>query len=141
MDADSSINGSNAPIEGGGVRAPALDMTTEKDRGMVRMAANRWPKRWRGLTPEFKDRLCEDLLLAANIARRVGESTVDDEVALKAANALASVVKTGYSMEAQIQADEHLQDKNERLDAGKLTESVGAQTPIKYIEGLDSSKL
>lgn len=141
MDAEGSINPVDTKIERGGADSPALDMTTEKDRGTVRMATKRWPKRWRGLTPEFKDRLCEDLLLAANIARRVGESTCDDEVALKAANALASVVKTGHAMEAQEQADEHLADKNARLDAGQLTENVGLQTPMKYIEGVDESKL
>jgi hypothetical protein len=42
-------------------------------------------------------------------------------------------------IEAQNQADEHLEDKNARLDAGAVTDRV--ETPIKFIKGIDGDAL
>lgn len=79
----------------------AIDATTERDRGLLRKAMRDWPRRWRGLTPELKDRFTDDLKLASEAARAATESNP-----LEAAKVLASVTRTGAMMEAQQQTDD-----------------------------------
>jgi hypothetical protein len=98
-------------------------MSNPDDQGLVRKAMRRWPKRWRGLTDEFKDELAGSLRLANEVAAR-GLTSDDPELALKAVAAVTGAVRTGIAMEAQVQADEHLAAKEERLDAGDPTENV-----------------
>jgi hypothetical protein len=105
-------------------REPALDLTDPKDRAMVREAARRRPKRWRGLTPELKDKLMTQLEKATDEVAEVTD--VDKRVKLR-----TDIVKTGAVLEGQVQADEHLDEKYERLDGGKTTELV------KVIKGIE----
>ena len=106
-------------ISSGGA-GTSLDLTTEKDRGLVRTAMKSWPKRWRGLTAEFKDKIIEDLETVRKRATEFPETMSDP---LNGAKVLLSVAKTAAMMEAQHQSDEHLEDKNSRLDAGQSTEN------------------
>lgn len=108
----------NAP---GGGRVSSLDLRDPKDMALARTAMKRWPKRWRGLTDEFKDQCLSDLSAASDAAR---VKLLDSEAALEAAKVLAAVAKTAVAMEAQVQADEHLEEKNDRLDAGMVTDRV-----------------
>jgi len=88
----------------------------------------RWPNRWRGLTDSFKERVVRDLEWAAEQARMA-----DDPIA--GAKVMASVAKTVVAMEGQQQADDHLADKNARLDAGKPTEITGISIRTPLTEG------
>lgn len=108
----------------------SLDMGSEKDRGLVREAMKRWPKRWRGLTDAVKDELAASLRAANSVAITLAQSD-DPQVALDAAKTITSVVRTAVAMEGQNQADEHLEAKEERLDAGKATENVGIVRVLK----------
>jgi len=107
-------------IPPGGAKSSSIDATNEKDRGLIRQAMKNWPKRWGGLDAEFKAQIVEDLKVASASAK-----TLDDPQA--AAQILVSVAKTAVAMEGQQQADDHLADKNERLDAGLLTENCAGQ--------------
>jgi len=95
-------------------------MTNERDRGLVREATKRWPRRWRGLTAEFKDQVVEDLKTAREMALKT-PATVSDP--LNGAKVLISIAKTAAMMEGQHQADDLAQDKNDRLDTGKSTDN------------------
>jgi hypothetical protein len=108
----------------------SLDMGDEKDRAMTRMAMRRWPRRWRGLTDAVKDELAESLRMANEAAQRLAAND-NPEIALEGVKMIPSIVRTGVLMEAQCQADEHLADKNERLDSGKATENVGILRVLK----------
>ena len=110
----------------------SLDMSSEKDRGLVRSTIRNRPKRWRGLDDSLKDELLGGLREANRVARA---HLTDPDKSLEAAKVVGQLVKTGAVMEAQHQADEHLEDKNERLDSGKATENFG----VKYIKGVDDS--
>lgn len=122
----SEINGQGLPATppvGG-----AIDVTTLKDQGLVRRAMKEWPRRWRGLSDSFKERCVRDLEWAAEQARMASDP-------LEGAKVLASVTKTVVAMEAQQQADDHLADKNARLDAGKPTEITGISIRTPLTEG------
>ncbi len=108
----------------------SLDMGDEKDRAMTRMAMRRWPRRWRGLTDAVKDELAESLRMANEAAQRLAAND-NPEIALEGVKMIPSIVRTGVLMEGQCQADEHLADKNERLDTGKATENVGILRVLK----------
>lgn len=103
---------------------PSLDMANPKDRAMLHEAIRRWPKRWRGLTDEFKDELAASLRMANETAKELA-SKGDPETALEAIKMIPNIVRVGVAMEGQNQADEHLAEKNERIDTGKATENVG----------------
>ena len=105
-------------------RKLTLDLTDEKDRGLVREAMKRWPRRWRGLTEAVKEEMAASLRAANSVAIQLAQSP-DPSVALDAAKTITSVVRTAVAMEGQNQADDHLEAKNERLDSGKATENVG----------------
>ena len=111
-------------------RKLTLDLTDEKDRGMVREAMKRWPRRWRGLTEAVKEEMAASLRAANSVAIQLAQSP-DPSVALDAAKTITSVVRTAVAMEGQNQADDHLEAKNERLDAGKATENVGIVRVLK----------
>lgn len=91
---------------------------------MVREAIRRRPKRWAGLTPELKDKLMAQLAKAAEEVNDVED--LDKRVKLR-----TDIVKTGAVLEGQVQADEHLDEKYDRMDGGKETELV------KVIRGID----
>lgn len=131
---ESSNNEQSTPIRSGGGTS-ALDPASEADRGLVRRAVRDWPKRWRGLTDSIKDEFTTGLVEAGRVAR---SQLTDPEKSLDAAKVLGSIVKTAATMEAQIQADDHLEDKNARLDAGLSTENVahkifGKEAPTEAV--------
>ena len=118
----------NAPIGAGGAGITKnFDMTTDKDRGTIRNLSERWPARWRGVSSEFKEQIVKDLSAASDTARVKLQSETE---ALGAANTLASIARTVVAMEAQQPADDHLQDKNARLDAGLATERLAVEPVI-----------
>lgn len=94
-----------APITSGGA-ASALDLTNPKDQGLARQAMKNWPKRWRGLTEEFKDRCAKQLQIAIDEADSL--ALAGPEGIAEAAKIRLSAVKTAAMMEGQNQSDEHL---------------------------------
>lgn len=100
----------------------ALDMSNEKDRGLVRTAASRWRKRWPGMTDNVKNALVSSLVQANEVAV---EALGNPAQALDAAKVIASIVKTGVAIDSLNHADEQAREKVERLDQGKATENVG----------------
>jgi hypothetical protein len=111
-------------IHAGGAECSPLDLSTEKDRGMVRNAMRHWPKRWRGLNKAKKQEFVDSLTEANETARRQLQAETP-AAALAAASAVASIVRTAVMMEGHNQTDYWNADKNARLDAGKATERVG----------------
>lgn len=102
----------------GGARSN-LSMANAKDRAALREAIKRWPKRWRGLTDEFKAECVDGLREAMRVARHEGD-----------ANAIAGIVRTAAMIEGQNQADEHLLEKYERIDNGQATDKVENELTI-----------
>jgi hypothetical protein len=93
----------------------SLDMLEEKDRAIIRRAANttkRRESRW-NISPELKTRAVQALDCAIQVLSDRGEFAD-----------VSSCIKTLVAMEGQNQADDHLADKNERLDSGLLTENM-----------------
>lgn len=107
----------------------SIDMTNERDRGLVRQAIKNWPRRWRKLSPEFLDKMVDDLEWARQQAMS-NPATEDDP--LNGAKVILSVVKTVAMMEGQHQIDDHKQDTNDRLDAGKNTANVGHTIKVEF---------
>ena len=97
--------GADTPMHSGGGDS-ALDLTNERDRGLVRKATRQWPKRWAGLDPEFKSRCKKQLEIAIDEADSVAMSGTEGAVA-EAAKIRLSVVKTAVMMEGQNQKDDH----------------------------------
>jgi len=100
-------------------RDKSIDATDPKDQALIREAVKRWPKRWRGLTDSFKDSIVDDLVHAGEIARNMVE--VDPAAAV---DRIVSIARTAIAMEGQVQADEHLDNKNQREDEGKGLQQV-----------------
>lgn len=103
MVSETGNNGSTTPIDSGGAQS-ALDLSNERDLGAIRRAIARWPKRWRGLTDDRKDRLLAQLNAAGEIAYQCLD---DPNQALDAAKTVASIAKTMAVMEGQEQKDQH----------------------------------
>lgn len=99
---------------------------------MIRQAKKNWPKRWKGIDDAKKAKWLNQLETAGDAAMKVLErptrlvtdtsgqtaEVLDSEIALKAVNAVVSVVKTAAAIEGQNQADEHLEAKLETPGAG-----------------------
>ena len=134
-----SDDGAHLPSALGGAKFNALDPNDPKDQALVRSAMKRWPKRWRGLDDAKKEKFVEGLEEAHDTAREIMRGSVDSKDRLDAAGLVLSAIKTAAMIEAQNQADEHLEDKNARLDAGAVTDRV--ETPIKFIKGIDGDAL
>lgn len=119
-------------ISAGGAKC-ALDMSNERDRGMVREATKKWPRRWAGVDDELKGLLTEGLKSAAMVAGECMSTRVDP---LEAAKVMASVAKTVVAMEAQCQADEHRAEDQARIDGGKATQAIklyGQAAPVDAV--------
>ena len=99
---------------------PSLDMSNRYDRAAVRRVANQAGKRW-AVTDEFKAELIQALRAATAIAMANGVS-----------RDINDCVKTAAVLEGQNQADQHLDEKNARLDEGKPTESVATQYRVVF---------
>lgn len=108
-----------------------LDLSDERDRGTLRRAVDDGPKRrrWGGITDELKAKYVAALNVALRLALEHGDN-----------RGIRGCVDTLAKLEGQNQADEHLADKNARIDAGKATDSLTV-VPTKFIEGVDESKL
>ena len=119
---------SDAPIVPGGATT-ALDMTNERDRGCVRKAIARWPKRWRGVTDELKDAIVQDLKVARLEVDEIQE--IDKRVAAR-----VSIAKTVVAIESQTQADDHLQHKTTPDGAEKHEHRL-----VTYVKGVDEDKI
>lgn len=89
----------DASIPSGG---EVIDLRTEKDRGLIRQAVKSWPKRWRGMTPEFKDKCIQQL------SEALAEVDLIEDVD-KRVMARTSIVKTAAVIEGQNQKDEHIE--------------------------------
>lgn len=124
--------GQPGKIPSGGADS-GLDLTSPADQALARQAVKNWPKRWRGITSDKKEKWVEQLARAGDAAADLVDSP-DPQTRLQAVSAMTSVVRTAAAIEGQNQADEHVADKNERLDAGKATENV--VHGVKYIEGV-----
>ena len=111
----------------------ALDMTSEKDRGMVRRSIERGKRRWAGVDDAFKAEMIEGLKEAAAVARECIATRVDP---LDAAKVIASVVRTAVAIEDQCQKDEHRAEDHARMDNGQATQAVqlyGIGTPVDAV--------
>lgn len=126
-----------APSGGAGIARPpesdgGIDATNIRDQATIRRAKKLWPKRWAGISDEKKQKWLDQLEFAGDVARKVLErptrlvtdmngqtaEVLDSEIALKAVNAVVSVVKTAAVIEGQNQSDEHLEAKIENPAAG-----------------------
>jgi len=105
MGVDSPKPEPSAPARSGGAQT-ALDMTVEKDRGLVRRAQRDWSGRWKGVDDALKDAIVDGLKTA------LAESDDIDEID-KRVSARVSIAKTVVAMVGQIQADEHLAHKTD----------------------------
>lgn len=89
-------------------------MTNERDRGAVRAAARRWPRRFAKMDGEKQDKLVDGLMWANDLVRRCNPES--DEQAIEVAKAMESIVRTGAVITRIQQADDHAEDglgKNE----------------------------
>ena len=110
-------NHPSTPMHAGG-DGSSFDLTTERDRGLIRKATRQWPKRWAGLDPAFKARCKQQLEVAIDEADNVAMSGHEGALA-EAAKIRLSVVKTAVLMEGQNQSDEHLFHKTDTDGAEK----------------------
>ena len=122
-------------IASGGAGFAAIDPADPKDQAMVRKAAKRWPKRWSGIDDAKKTRFVEGLAAAHDKAMSTMQDSHDPELAMQAASLVLSAVKTAAVLEGQNQADDHMEEKNARIDEGKATERV--EMPVKFIRGTE----
>lgn len=128
MGIDSPNQAADTPTPSGGASS-GLDLTNPRDQGLARQAMKNWPKRWRGLTPEFKDRCAKQLQIAideADALAMTGPEGVSD-----AAKIRLSAVKTAAMMEAQNQSDEHLLHKTTEDGEEKSTIRVVFEDRLK----------
>ncbi len=111
----------------------ALDMTNERDRGLVRQALKARPRRWAGVTDEVKAAVVAGLQKAMHTATVHIDNGVD---ALDAAKVMASVAKTFEALEAQCQKDEHRAEDHARIDGGQATQAIklyGQAAPVDAV--------
>ena len=127
---------SDQPANGSGGGFSTLDPTSPKDQALIRKVAERAGSRW-PISGEARAKVvaglekamdAADALLAAGEARDGG-------------NLHASVAKTFAVLDKLNQADEHLEDKNARLDAGKATELVHTAAVIALPADVAGGKL
>lgn len=111
--------GQSAP-GGAGAVTSAIDATNEKDRGLIREAVKRWPKRWPGVDDAKKQKWLNQLERAGDVAEGLLDNA-DPGMRLDAARTVVSVVKTAHAIEGQNQADEHLAFKAENPGAAADT--------------------
>ena len=112
-----------------------LDMSNGHDRGTLRrhvksntVGSHHSP--WGELDPDRPPRYVKALDYALTLAIEARDN-----------RGIRGCVETLATIIGQQEAARMYEDKCRRLDAGKLTESVGVQTPVKFIEGVDESKL
>lgn len=111
-------------IDAGGAKLRGLDPSNPKDQAMIRREMTRHPKRWRGITDEVKDTIVAITVKAAQASAGMIDSG-DPHLIDSGVRGATSAARTLAMIEGQNQADEHLAEKNARLDAGLTTENVG----------------
>lgn len=119
---ENGTNGHLTTMNGGlgGVAAPALDMTKGKDREYLRRAVtNGWP-----VNPSDMAWYYEQLRWAAEQAKGQGD-----------AREVNACVRTMVAIVGQVQADQHLADKYDRIDRGDATERIGFTKYVALPEG------
>jgi hypothetical protein len=99
------------------MQVASIDLGDAKDRGLLRQAARR---RW-AVPDELRDESVAALGRALQVAR---DATDVDQI--------VDVVRTIAVLEDQNQKDEHLAEKNARIDAGKPTERIGSE-PVELV--------
>jgi hypothetical protein len=106
----------------------SLDMTDERDRGILRRSVGGGHhKRWGGIDDTKKGRYVQALDVALRMALESGDH-----------RNIRGCVETLAKLEGQNQADEHLAEKYDRIDTGKGTDAI---VPVKYISGVDDTAL
>jgi len=88
----------NPPILSG--RELSVDLTTERDRGLIRNAIKERPRRWAGMSAHIKEQCIEQL-------RRAMEEVESIDNLPERVKARTSIAKTLTMIEAQNQKDEH----------------------------------
>lgn len=115
-----------SPVDAGGQGVEVLSPADlAHQRADCRLTATAVRRRWK-IGPAKRDTIVTSMM-------SVLEADADPRNVVAAAKVLVQMV-------AQNQADEHLADKNARIDAGKATDSLTV-VPTKFIEGVDESKL
>ena len=106
----------------------SLDMTDERDRGLVRRKVGDHltghHKRW-GVEDDFKDQAIKALRVALRMALEKSDH-----------RGINGCVKTLAMLEGQNQADDHTMEKYRRIDAGLGTDSV-TMPNLKIIRGIE----
>jgi hypothetical protein len=115
----------NETASGGG-KLRGLDPSDPKDQAMIRSHIQRRPKRWAGITPEVKAEIVTITMKAARASAGMIDSG-DPQLIDSGVRGATSAAKTLAMIEGQNQADEHLDEKHARLDAGLTTENVALQ--------------
>jgi hypothetical protein len=113
-------------IPSGGAELRGLDPTNPKDLALIRQTIKNRPKRWAGVTPEVKETILR--LLSQGVVK-AGDMLENSNIEIQSEGIkhINSAAKTLVMMEGQCQADEHLDEKHARLDAGLTTENVALQ--------------
>ncbi len=104
----SEENGITSIIDGGKGGIPI-----KASESVLIARAARWP-----VKAEMKEKVVKELMAALSMC----DSPRD----------VASVTKALIAIEGQNQADEHLQDKNDRIDGGKPTESIAHRLRVEF---------
>lgn len=117
---DGTGNGHHAPASVSGGVACAVDPGSERDRGAIREAIRRWPRRFKALTPERLDEFVEGLVEAREAARQVEDPATRAKI-------LDSCAKTATMMEAIHQRDDH---KAADLDRGASDTTVNVNVGV-----------
>ena len=109
-----------------------VDPRCEADRGAIRKASQRWPRRWAGIDAAKKKKWTDQLECAGDVAETLMNQADDAETKLNAAKTLVSVVKTAAMMEGQNQSDEHKQSDIDNPRSGtqvNILNNVGSNDP------------
>lgn len=105
---DAKLEPGKCDGEGAGSVLRGLDCVgNPRDAGMVNEAIRRWPKRWRGQTPEMKEAIVADLDAGRRKARELMDEAAEPETALSAIGALNACARSQIAIEAQEQSDDH----------------------------------
>lgn len=113
LDGKTTVAGATTPVphgEGQATRFKSLDLSNPKDVALLRSSVKR---RWPGLDEDSRAEAVECLKAAMRGARSAGDLRL-----------LLESVKTYAVLEGQHQADEHLAEKNARLDEGLPTDGI-----------------
>jgi hypothetical protein len=118
------MSGDDQQIASGGAKLRGLDPSDPKDQALIRSTISRRPKRWRGISDDVKDEIVTITMKAARASAGMIDSG-DPQLIDSGVRGATSAARTLVMIEGQNQTDEHLDEKNARLDAGLSTENIG----------------